>query len=33
VLRWCREVAAADGEPGAAETEMLNDVARVLGGK
>jgi tellurite resistance protein len=33
VLRRCREVAAADGEPGAAETEMLNDVARVLGGK
>ena len=33
VLRWCREVAAADGDPGAAETALLRDVARVLGGE
>jgi uncharacterized tellurite resistance protein B-like protein len=31
VLRWCREVAAADGEVDGAESELLRDVARVLG--
>jgi len=31
VLRWCREVAAADGEVVQEESELLRDLQRVLG--
>ncbi|MBL8754132.1 MAG: TerB family tellurite resistance protein [Planctomycetes bacterium] len=33
VLRWCREIAAADGRQSAAETELLRGVARLLSGE
>ncbi|MBL8752175.1 MAG: TerB family tellurite resistance protein [Planctomycetes bacterium] len=33
VLRWCREVAAADGGANPAETQLLRDIARILSGK
>lgn len=31
VLRWCRDVAAADGAVDARESELLRDLARILG--
>jgi uncharacterized tellurite resistance protein B-like protein len=33
VLRWCREVAAADGDGAAAESQLLRELEQVLGSK
>jgi uncharacterized tellurite resistance protein B-like protein len=33
VLRWCREVAAADGDDTAAESRLLHELEQVLGNK